>query len=64
MSVYWFFAIGIVAIRIGIPLALAGLITVLLKRPLSAKGIGTFASFGIALAGIFILQTVAIWRSR
>jgi hypothetical protein len=65
MSVHWLFAIEIVAIRIGVPLAFAGPITILLRRSLSARVIGTFNCFAIVLSAVFILQTVAaIWLRR
>jgi hypothetical protein len=56
MSFYW-----LVAIKIGIAIAFYGLLTLLLRRLLSKKGVGTFTCFVIVLAISIALDRVAVW---
>jgi hypothetical protein len=55
MIIYWFLP----AIAIGIPLAFAGLITILVRRSFATRGIGPFTCFGIVLVAVFITKTAA-----
>ena len=60
MSYYW---LGPVAV--GIPLAFAGLITILVRQSFATKGIGTLTCFGIVLVAVFIMKTAAaMWVHR
>jgi len=53
MSVEW-----LLAIKLGICIAVIGLLTILLRRLLSKKGVGTFTCFVIALGAPYILPIV------
>jgi hypothetical protein len=55
MSFSW-----VIAIKIGIYIAVIWLMTILLRRLLSKRGWGTFTCFVIALAVISILQRLAV----
>jgi hypothetical protein len=58
MSFYW-----VLAIKIGIPIAILGLLTTLL-RLLSKRRVGTFTCFVIALGAVSLLRAVAICLHR
>ena len=57
MSVYWY-----VAIFFGIYIAFLWLMTMLLRRLLSKKGVGGFTCFVLVLGALSILQIVAAMR--
>jgi uncharacterized membrane protein YhiD involved in acid resistance len=57
MSVYWF-----VAILFGMYIAFLWLMTILLRRLLSKKGVGTFTCFVVVLGAVSILQIVNALR--
>jgi hypothetical protein len=57
MGVYWY-----VALLIGIEIAVIWLMTMLLRRLLSKKGVGGFTCFVLVLGALSILQIVAAMR--
>jgi hypothetical protein len=57
MSVYWY-----VALLIGIEIAVIWLLTILLRRLLSKKGVGTFTCFVMVLGALSIVQIVNALR--
>jgi hypothetical protein len=54
MSVYWF-----LAIKIGIDIAAIWLMTILVRRLLSKRGVGGFTCFVISLGALSIPKVVA-----
>jgi hypothetical protein len=53
-----------VVIKIGINIAVIGVLTILLRRALSKKGVGTFTCFVIVLGALWILKVAAKWLSH
>ena len=53
-----------VAIQIALNIAVIGLLTILLRRALSKKGVGTFTCFVIVLGALWILKAAAKWLTH